>query len=136
MQILVEFVYYATQADSVEMAYNLKEQGVAATFYRAGLESGERAQNASLWLNGIVNVICCTNAFGMGIDKPDVRFIIHLTVPSSIEDYVQESGRCGRDGDKCSCVLLFRFGDWAFHLRNITRMQTEQAKDMKRLTKS
>ncbi len=76
-------------------------------------------------------MICCTNAFGMGIDKPDVRFIIHLTVPSSIEDYVQESGRGGRDGDKCSCVLLFRLGDWAFHLRNITRMQTEQAKDMK-----
>lgn len=124
-------VFCATQADTVEMAYVLKDQGITATFYHAGLESGERAQNASLWLDGKVNVMCCTNAFGMGIDKQDVRFIIHLTLPSSLEDYIQESGRGGRDGDKCSCVLLFRFNDRTFHLRNISRMETEQSRSTK-----
>ncbi len=122
-------MYCATRADSVEMAFVLKEQGITATFYHAGLGSGERAQNAAIWLNGTVNVMCCTNAFGMGIDKQDVRFIIHLTLPSSLEDYVQESGRGGRDGDTCSCILLFRFGDRSFHIQNITKMQSEQAKD-------
>ena len=93
------------------MAYVLKEQEITATFYHAGMESEERAQNATLWVNGEANVMCCTNAFGMGIDKQNVRFVIHLTLSSSIEDYVQGSGRGGRDGDKCSCVLLFRFED-------------------------
>ena len=69
----------------------------------------------------------------MGIDKQNVRFVIHLTHSSSIEDYVQEFGRGGRDGDKCSCVLLFRFEDRSFHLRNITRIKSEQAKDLKRV---
>ena len=124
-------VYCATQADAVEMAFVLKEQGIPSTFYHAGLDSGERARNAAIWLNGTVNVICCTNAFGMGIDKQNVRFVIHLTLPSSLEDYIQESERGGRDGDKCSCILLFRFGDRAFHLRNMARMQNEQAQDVK-----
>ena len=124
-------VYCATRADKVEMADVLKEQGITATFYHAGMESEERVQNATLWLDGKANVMCCTTAFGMGIDKQDVRFVIHLTLSSSIEDYVQESGRGGRDGDICSCVLLFRFEDRSFHLRNITRMHSEQAKDLK-----
>ena len=107
-------VYCARQADTVEMAFVLKEKGISATYYHAGMEGGERIRNANLWLEDKINVICCTNAFGMGIDKRGVRFVIHLTLPSSLEDYIQESGRGGRDGDSCSCVLLFCFGDRHF----------------------
>lgn len=115
-------VYCARQADTVEMAFELKEKGISATYYHAGMEGGDRIRNANLWLEDKVKVMCCTNAFGMGIDKKGVRFVIHLTLPSSLEDYIQESGRGGRDGDNCSCILLFRFGDRSFHLRNIAAM--------------
>ena len=96
-------MYCARQADTVEMAFQIKEKGISATYYHGGMEAGECIRNANLWLDNKVKVICCTNAFGMGIDKKDVRFVIHLTLPSSLEDYIQE---CGSDGDFCSCVLL------------------------------
>jgi ATP-dependent DNA helicase RecQ len=89
------------------MACVLKDHGTLVTFYHAGLDRHEHLQNASLWLSGSVPVICCTNAFGMGIDKKDVCFIIHLTQSASLEDYVQESGQGGRDGETCHCTLLF-----------------------------
>ena len=115
-------VYCARQADTVQMAFELKEKGIPATYYHAGMEGGERIRNANMWLEDKIKVMCCTNAFGMGIDKKGVRFVIHLTLPSSLEDYVQESGRGGRDGDNCSCILLFRFADRSFHLRNVAAM--------------
>ena len=124
-------VYCATQADSVEMTYVLKDHGILATFYHAGLDRHERLQNSSLWLDGSMPVICCTNAFGMGIDKKNVRFVIHLTQPSSLEDYVQESGRGGRDGETCNCTLLYRFEDRTFHLRNISKIESKQVTDDK-----
>ena len=116
---LCGIVYCARCADTIEMAFELKEKGVSVTYYHGGMEAGECIRNANLWLDGKVKVICCTNAFGMGIDKKDVSYVIHLPIPSSLEDYIQESGRGGRDGDYCSCVLLFRFGDRSFHLRNL-----------------
>ena len=119
---LCGIVYCARQADTVEMAFELKEKGISATYYHAGMEGGERIRNANMWLEDKIKVMCCTNAFGMGIDKKGVRFVIHLTLPSSLEDYVQESGRGGRDGDNCSCILLFRFADRSFHLRNVAAM--------------
>ena len=88
-------------------------------------------RNASLWLDCNVNVMCCTNAFGMGIDKSDVRFVVHLTFPSSLEYYTQESGRGGRDCRNCSCILLYRFEDRMFHLRNISRISEDQVKEQK-----
>ena len=99
------------------MAYILKGHGILATFYHAGLDRHERLQNASSWLTG--NVLW---AFGLGIDKKNVRFIFHLSQPGSLEDYIQESGRGGRDGEACSCMLFFRFGDRIFHLRNIAQI--------------
>ncbi len=125
---LCGIIYCARQADAVEMAFQLKSHEVSATFYHAGMDNAERMANATLWMEGKVDVICCTNAFGMGIDKKCVRFVIHLTMPSSLEDFVQESGRGGRDGDNCSCVLFFRFEDRSFHLRNISLAAASGAK--------
>lgn len=76
-------------------------------------------------------MICCTNAFGMGIDKKNVRFVIHSTLPSSLEDYVQESGQGGRDGETCDCTLLFRFGDRTSHLRNISKIESKSVSEDK-----
>lgn len=91
------------------------------------MDGGERIQNANMWMEDKVKVICCTNAFGMGIDKQCVRFVLHLTLPPSVEDYIQESGRGGRDGENCCCIMFFRFGDRSFHLRNITALSTAHA---------
>ena len=104
------------------MAFELKERGISATFYHVGMEGGERIRNANMSLEDEVKVMCCTNAFGMGIDEKGVRFIIHLTLPSSLEDYIHESERGGGDGDNCSCIVLFCFADRSFHLRNVAAM--------------
>ena len=82
-------------------------------------------------LDGSVPVICCTNAFGMGIDKKNVHFVIHLTQPSSLEDYVQESGPGGRNGETCNCTLLYRFADRTFHLQNTSKIESKQVTDDK-----
>lgn len=109
------------------MAFTLKEKGISATYCHVDMEGGECIQNANLWLENKVKVMCCTNAFGMGIDKKGVQFVIHLTLPSSLEDYIQESGSGRHDGDYCSCVLLFRFGDRSVNLRNIAALSSHKA---------
>ena len=87
-----------------------------------------KLKHANLWLDGNVNVMCATNSFGMGIDKQDVRFVIHLTFPPSYEAYVQESGRAGRDGIDAHCIVLYRFEDRKFHLHNITQATLADAR--------
>jgi ATP-dependent DNA helicase RecQ len=82
-------------------------QNISADYYHAGLVQEERNKRQEAWINNSTRVIVCTNAFGMGIDKPDVRTVIHADVPDCLENYYQEAGRAGRDGKISYAVLLF-----------------------------
>ncbi|SHE79662.1 ATP-dependent DNA helicase RecQ [Mariniphaga anaerophila] len=104
-------VYVRSRKGTREIAAELKKNGVAADFYHAGLSSWVRSEKQDEWLSGKTRVIVATNAFGMGIDKPDVRFVIHVDPPDSLEAYFQEAGRAGRDGKKAAAVLLFNKAD-------------------------
>ena len=116
-------VYYNTRDESCQMAFELKQKGIRATYYHAGLDEGEKLVNARLWLDGKANVICCTYAFGMGIDKKNLRFVYRLNMPASIKQLVQEGGRGGRDGEAASCKIYYSFNDRTFHLRNISSIE-------------
>lgn len=100
-------VYVRNRRQTQEVARLLNGNGVDATFYHAGLTAQQRDERQRLWMNSQISVMVATNAFGMGIDKPDVRFVVHLDVPSSVEAYFQEAGRAGRDGEKSYAVLLY-----------------------------
>jgi ATP-dependent DNA helicase RecQ len=104
-------VYCATRQRTRELAQWLVRQGISADFYHAGLKPGERDKAYRRWLSGEARVICATNAFGMGIDKPDVRFVLHADVPAHPEAYFQEAGRAGRDGKDAYAVLLYHPSD-------------------------
>ena len=120
---LCDIVYCNLREDTSRLALELKKNGITAIFFHGGIIDPElKVKYTNSWLDGKVNVMCATNAFGMGIDKPDVRFVIHLSMPSSYEAYIQQSGRAGRDGSEASCILLYRFTDRNFHLRNISNL--------------
>ena len=104
-------VYCQSRKSAENVAANLTEDGVKARPYHAGLAPQERSANQELFLRDDVRVICATIAFGMGINKPNVRFVIHHDLPKNIEGYYQETGRAGRDGLPSECVLLFSAGD-------------------------
>jgi ATP-dependent DNA helicase RecQ len=104
-------VYCQSRKSAESVAQRLSEDGIAARPYHAGLEASERARNQELFLRDEVRVICATIAFGMGINKPNVRYVIHYDLPKNIEGYYQETGRAGRDGLPSECVLLFSPGD-------------------------
>jgi ATP-dependent DNA helicase RecQ len=100
-------VYTRSREKTKELAQKLQSMGIKATFYHAGLDFSVKNKHQQLWHNGDIRVIVATNAFGMGIDKPDVRIVIHADVPDSIEAYYQEAGRAGRDGKNSYAVLLY-----------------------------
>ena len=104
-------VYCQSRKSTESVAQRLNEDGVKARPYHAGLTTKERTEHQELFLRDEVRVICATIAFGMGINKPNVRFVLHYDLPKNIEGYYQETGRAGRDGLPSECVLLFSAGD-------------------------
>ena len=104
-------VYVRNRAQTKEIADFLNAEGIPSTFYHAGLEPAVKDERQRAWTDGRYRVVVATNAFGMGIDKPDVRTVVHMEIPNSIEAYFQEAGRAGRDGLRSYAVLLHSPGD-------------------------
>lgn len=104
-------IYVRNRRQTKEVAHHLSRQGISASFYHAGLNTEDRSKRQDLWMQNKIRVMVSTNAFGMGIDKPDVRLVVHLELPDSLEAYFQEAGRAGRDGNKSYAVLLYNKSD-------------------------
>lgn len=104
-------IYCLSRRKVEEIAEILTVNGIAAVPYHAGLDSAKRNKHQDMFLNEDVQIVVATIAFGMGIDKPDVRYVIHYDVPKSIESYYQETGRAGRDGLEGNCLLFYDFND-------------------------
>ncbi len=104
-------IYVRSRKGTREISDLLRKNGISADFYHAGLSNHIRSEKQDRWLAGKTKVIVSTNAFGMGIDKADVRYVIHVDPPDSLEAYFQEAGRAGRDGKKAAAVLLFNNAD-------------------------
>ena len=100
-------VYVRNRKGTTEISDQLNSLGIYVIFYHGGISSKEKSQKLQSWRSGAISTMVATNAFGMGIDHPNVRFVIHLQIPESLESYFQETGRAGRDGEMASAVLLY-----------------------------
>jgi ATP-dependent DNA helicase RecQ len=123
-------VYVQSRRSAENLARDLSAEGVKAVAYHAGLEQHERAANQEAFIRDEARVVCATIAFGMGINKPDVRYVIHADLPKNIEGYYQETGRAGRDGLPSECVLLYSRGDLIRNLKFLDEMTDADAAEV------
>lgn len=114
-------IYCLSRNDCDKMAEQLRQHGVRAKAYHAGLNDNVRETVQKDWITEKFKVVCATIAFGMGIDKPDVRFVLHYSLPKSIEGYYQESGRAGRDGEPSLCILYYNNRDMIIYMKMMDR---------------
>jgi ATP-dependent DNA helicase RecQ len=125
-------VYVGSRAAADDVAARLSAAGIPALPYHAGLERATRARHQERFIRDETRVICATVAFGMGIDKSNVRFVVHYDVPKSVEGYYQETGRAGRDGESADCLLFFSYGDVAKFERFIDEKEDENERAVAR----
>ncbi len=125
-------IYCASRATAERVAESLAGRGFLARPYHAGLDAAERARNQEMFLRDDARIICATIAFGMGINKPNVRWVIHHDLPKNIEGYYQETGRAGRDGLPGDCLLLFSPGDIAKQTHFLDEITNEQERSIAR----
>lgn len=124
-------VYVRNRRKTQEIALLLQSSGIPATYYHAGLNAQERQKRQQEWLENKARVMVATNAFGMGIDKPDVRFVVHMDLPDSPEAYFQEAGRAGRDGQESGAIMFWNEADIA-NLEMQLRQSFPELKDIRK----
>lgn len=125
-------VYVRTRKAAKEIATHLMKHHLSASYYHAGLTKEEREHRQNIWKDGKLRIMVCTNAFGMGIDKADVRMVVHYHIPDSLEAYYQEAGRAGRDGKKSFAIVLEGPTD-ANELNRLATLKNTTANELKRL---
>ena len=112
-------VFCSTRKECEELSPKVEARGIKSKCYHGGMEDGIRKRRQTLWMNNDLQCLVCTCAFGMGIDKRHVRLVVHYVIPQSMEDFYQESGRAGRDGQTSQSVIFFFPHNHVFHVRNI-----------------
>ena len=125
-------IYCHSRKGTESLADALRAEGLAAIAYHAGMEPDERARNQEAFIRDEARIVCATLAFGMGINKPNVRYVIHADMPKNVESYYQQTGRAGRDGLAGECLMLFSRGDVMKNLKFLDDITDEQAKRIAR----